>query len=178
MPSDPEQGLPSYGGQSSVPPAYPPQHMPPEYVPRAPARRWPWITCGIIVGVLLIPCGLLGALAFYLVGGIVGTSGTISTFCGDVEAQRYSAAYDTFSPQLQGRVSRELFVAVNTQRDQIDGPVRACVNLHNSISLHNADAVIPLEVTRTQTYTGTVHLVHQGNRWEIDAIDPALQLTS
>jgi hypothetical protein len=141
------------------------------------ARRWPWITCGIIIGVLLIPCALLTILGIYLFSGVAGTSGTISTFCGDVKTQRYSAAYDTFSTRLQSQVSREQFVAVNTQRDQTEGRVQACGNSNNSISLHNNDASIPLEITRTQTYTGIVGLVHEDNRWKIDAIDPALQLT-
>jgi hypothetical protein len=141
------------------------------------ARRWPWITCGVIIGVLLIPCALLTILGIYLFSGVAGTSGTISTFCDDVKTQRYSAAYDTFSTRLQSQVSREQFVAVNTQRDQIEGRVQACGNSNNSISLHNGDASIPLEITRTQTYTGTVDLVHEDNRWKIDAIDPALQLT-
>jgi hypothetical protein len=179
MPPAPDRGLPEYGRPpgSPTPLTYPPEHMPPEYAPRARARRWPWITCGIIIGVLLIPCALLAILGVYLFSGIAGTNGTISTFCDDLKAQRYSAAYDTFSTQLQSQVSREQFVAVNTQRDQTDGPVRACGNPQISISLHNNNAYIPLAITRTQTYTGTIHLVHEGNGWKIDAIDPALQLT-
>ena len=179
IPPAPDRGLPEYGRPPSAPPplTYPPQHAPPEYTPRVRARRWPWITCGIIIGVLLIPCALLTILGIYLFSGIAGTSGTISTFCDDLKTQRYSAAYDTFSTHLQSQVSREQFVVVNMQRDQADGPVRACGNSQNSISLHNGEAFIPLEITRTQTYTGTIHLVHEDNRWKIDAIDPALQLT-
>jgi hypothetical protein len=98
-------------------------------------------------------------------------------FCNDLKSQRYSAAYDGFSPHLQSRISRDQFISVNLQRDQVDGPVRACGRAQTSISLHNADAFIPLEITRTQTYIGIIQLVHERNRWKLDAIDPALELT-
>jgi hypothetical protein len=179
MPPAPDRGLPEYGRPPGTPAplTYPPQHLPPEYAPRVRARRWPWITCGIIIGVLLIPCALLAFLAIFVFSGIAGTNGTITPFCDDLKTQRYAAAYDTFSTQLQSQVGREQFVAVNAQRDQTDGPIRSCGYAHNSISLHNSASFIPLEITRTQTYTGTVHLVQEGGRWKIDAIDPALQLT-
>jgi hypothetical protein len=164
---------------------YPPEHMPPEHQasqmrPRRTRPGW-LLGCGIVLGVLLVPCVLISILVGILFGylglALIGTGSVLGTFCGDLKTQSYPAAYDTFSSGLRAQISRDQFVAIAHERDQSDGPVRTCDTPNNSISVVNNTATRPISITRRQTVQGTIGLVKEGNSWKINELDPALQLT-
>jgi hypothetical protein len=160
---------------------YPPEHLPPEYQAanqRERRRGRGWVLgCGIALGVLLVPCVLIGGLVGWLALQVTGTYSVLNTFCGDLKSRNYDAAYTTFSSGLRNQLSREQFVQVARDRDASDGPVRACGNPNNSVSLVNNTATLPIAITRNQTVQGTLALVKEGGNWKIDQLDPALMLT-
>jgi hypothetical protein len=153
----------------------PPEHAPPKQ------RSWRGLTCGVALGALLLPCVLLliCAVAFVpnIVSGIIGTNRAISAFCDDLKAQRYESGYGLFSPALQQQVSRDDFVALNAQQDQAVGTVRSCGVSRLAINFVNNEAIVPVQLTRARSYPGAICLLHAGGQWQIDGLDPALQLT-
>jgi hypothetical protein len=175
MPPSGYDELPSYGRPPEI--SYPPEHLPPAAHAKRP-RRWPWIACGIVIGVMLIPCLLLALFGGYLFTHIQGPQSTLTTFCDDLKAQRYGAAYDLFSPQLQGQMPRDGFTQAATRRDQVAGPVRACGVNSGNVSIHNDTVILVVTITRNQASTGDVTLIQVGGDWKLDALDPALGLTS
>jgi hypothetical protein len=158
--------------------AYPAEHMPPEYRPaRTPTRRrWPWLACGVVLGVVLVPCLIVSLLIGSSVVLVVQSGVSLDGFCADLTAQRYEAAYDLLSSQLQAQVGHDRFIQVSQQRDATAGVVRSCQSPRNTFSLHNTDVTLQFEIVRNQTYRGTVTLVHQPSGWKINRIDPGLQL--
>lgn len=157
---------------------YPAEHLPPEYRPaRTPARRrWPWLACGVVLGVVLVPCLLISVLIGFSAILVVQSGASLDGFCADLTAQRYEAAYDLLSSQLQTQVSHDRFIQVSQQRDETAGVVRRCQSPRTTFSLHNSDVTLPFEMVRNQTYQGAVTLVHQPSGWKINRIDPGLQL--
>jgi hypothetical protein len=134
--------------------------------------------CGIVLGVLLVPCVLIGGLVGFLAFQAIGAGSVLGTFCDDLRAQRYDAAYALFSTGLRAQLAHDQFIANARDRDAADGPVRACGNPTNSISVANDTATLPITITREQTVQGTLSLVKEGGSWKIAQLDPALLLTS
>lgn len=157
---------------------YPTEHMPPEYNPtRTPRRRrWPWVTCGVVLGVLLVPCLVVSFFAGSGVLLVMQSGASLDQFCADLTAQHYDAAYDLLSSNLQAQVSRDSFVQSSQQHDATSGTIQSCQSPRNDISWANTDVTLQFVVVRAQTYSGTVTLVHQSSGWKINRIDPELAL--
>ncbi|HEV8190639.1 MAG TPA: hypothetical protein VGP82_04025 [Ktedonobacterales bacterium] len=157
---------------------YPTEHMPPEYQPgrKSPKRHWPWLACGVVLGVLLVPCLLISLFIGFSVVFVVQSGASLDGFCADLTAQRYDAAHNLLSSQLQAQVRHARFVQVSQQRDEAAGVVRSCQSPRNSFSLHNTDVTLQFEIVRSQTYKGTVTLIHQSSGWKVNRLDPELAL--
>lgn len=178
--SEPQEPFWANETSQSQPPAldYPAEHMPPEYQStRTPTkRRWPWLACGVIFGVLLLPCLLVTLLTGFGAVLVLQSGASLDGFCADLTAQHYDAAYDLLSTQLQTLVSHESFIEASQQRDETAGQVRSCQSPRNDISWDNTNVTLQFVVVRAQTYQGTVTLVHQDSGWKLNRIDPTLQL--
>jgi hypothetical protein len=160
--------------------AYPPEHMPPEHMPHSPrarrARRWPWISLGVILGVLLIPCACCSFLGGLLLLQITSSNSTLVAFCQDLTHQHYHDAYDLLSPPLRAQTPLEDFIRFNTDRDATLGPIRDCGGSGGSVSVHNDIVTLPMHLTREHVYAGSVTLVTENGARHISALDPALML--
>ncbi len=157
---------------------YPPEHVPPDYHPPKTSRRkrWPWVACGVVLGVLLVPCLLISLLVGFSTVHVVQAGASLDQFCTDLTARHYDAAYDLLSSGLQAQVSHDSFVQVSRQQDETAGVVRSCQSPRNSISWHNDDVTLQFEIVRKLTYSGTVTLIRQSSGWKINRIDSELAL--
>lgn len=178
---------PANAAQSGYPPvAYPagvsyaPDHAP---SPAAPARlrtrrphRVRWIACGIVIGVLLLPCVCVGAITGYFVVQYTGSSAALNSFCSDLRTQNYSAAYDLFAPIYEVHVSRDQFVRSSQALDQREGTVTSCSQPHSNFKLTNNSVALLVAITRGRaaSVTGSVGLVKVDGKWRVAALDPQL----
>lgn len=158
-------------------PVAPPHPVTPQPVARARTRRvhrWRWIACGVVIGLVLLPCACFGAIAGYFVIQAAGSSAALTSFCSDLKAQNYTAAYTLLAPIYQVRFSRDQFVRESQALDQQKGRVTACGKPQSNTKLINNAASYQLAVTRAQTVTvsGAVALVKSGSQWRIAALDP------
>jgi hypothetical protein len=159
-------------------PVAPPRPVTPQ--PAAPVRvrrvhRWRWLACGIVIGVALLPCACFGAVAGYFIIQAGGSSAALTSFCSDLKAQNYTAAYTLLAPIYQVRYSRDQFVRESQTLDQQKGRVTACGKPVSNTKLINNAASYELAITRAQTVTvsGAVALAKSGSQWRIAALDPA-----
>lgn len=147
--------------------------------PAAPVRarrvhRWRWLACGVVIGVVLLPCACVGAIAGYFIIQAAGSSAALTSFCSDLKAQNYSAAYTLLAPIYQVRYSRDQFMRESQTLDQQKGRVTACGKPVSNTKLINNAASYELAITRARTVTisGAVALVKSGSQWRIAALDP------
>src|SRR5689334_17397093 len=180
--SQPPMGQPGYG-QPMYGYGQPPmgQPMMPPAAPAKKSRKRLWITLGVIAGVLVLVCGGIGFVVFFsAVQEALKPVTVATTFCNDLKAQSYGAAYDLLSSGAQGQVSRDLFVQGAQLQDQIDGTVKSCGPVTGSgadskIDVNAGKATLKATVQRNQAFTGNILLVKQGSDWKIDDIDAKLQ---
>ncbi len=172
---------PHLAGQTPI--LYPPEHLPPEYRPRERrSPRWPFITCGVVIGVLFLPCLLVTWLVGWSATQVAGSNTVVAALCRDLTTQRYAAVYDDLlSTRLQQQEGRDEFVAMNLRRDATDGRVRGCRSPLTHFSITSGQSAVArtelaLEITRGRTYAGTITLVRQGGSWKIDQLDPVFGL--
>lgn len=171
------------GGQH--PPVSPAAH--PEPRGKRPARRshrGVWITLGSIIGVLAVAAGLL---AYFVVIPILQTDAEVSaasvaarSFCADITAQNYSAAYDLLSTNYQKTVSSSDFASANNLRDKLSGAVQSCPIPTGGPDVSAGVNTVTLFVSFTRpnptptTASGSITLIKQGGQWKLDKIDDAL----
>ena len=78
--------------------------------PLKKSRRGLWTTLAAIAGVLILACALVGVLVIKPLAdkgsAIVAAATTAGTFCGDLKAQNFSAAYDQLSSAYQAQLPR------------------------------------------------------------------------
>ncbi len=184
-------GQPSYGqppmgapmGQPYAPMGQPIAPPP----PAKKSRRGLWMTLGIIAGVLILACALVGVLIVKPIAdktaAVVAAATEAGSFCNDLKAQNYTDAYSQLSSAYQGTIPQDQFTQGAKLHDQIDGQVTACGTPNSSsstgVSINSANTQVTLTVTMTrkQTYTGNIVLVKSGSAWKIDKIADTLQGT-
>lgn len=157
-------------------PGYSPVPAAPAPVRAARPHRARWVACGIVIGVLLVPCLCMAAIAGYFVVQYSGSTSALNTLCADLKSQKYSAAYDLLAPIYQVRVSRDQFVRSSQTLDQREGTVSACTQPHSSFKLTNNAVALLVAITRSRapTVTGAVALVKVSGKWRVAALDPQL----
>lgn len=170
------QAPPGYPMGSPYAPEYGPSPMPAAPRPARRPHRWRWMACGVILGVVLVPCVCLGAIAGYFLVQATGAGSTLNTFCADLKSQRYADAYTLLAPIYQVRVSRSQFVASSQALDRREGAVTACNQPHPSFTLDNNSVtlVVAIAHSRSATTTGDVSLIKSGGKWRIATLDPRL----
>ncbi len=182
--------------QQPYPPGYAPAQYPYPYpyaVPQ-PARasnRALWITLSVAGAALLVVCVSCSVLFAVSIGRaansftqLLGPTLAADTFCVDVQEQRYSAAYDQLSRNLQSQMTRDQFASAASARDQASGPVTDCTPDTDSQPGDTSEppTLVHVTVTRgsvgggTFTYRGDLTLVQEDGAWKIDAIDSSLGL--
>jgi hypothetical protein len=45
-----------------------------------------------------------------------------------------------------------------------------------AINFVNNEAIVPVQLTRARSYPGAICLLHSVDQWQIDGLDPALEL--
>jgi hypothetical protein len=138
--------------------------------------------------VLLLSCVACVGLIFW-VGSQAANNPTfastlaVTAFCGNEQQQRYTAAYDEFSTNLQSQMTRDQFVSASQAHDSAGGTVSDCTASPTGVVQQN-DTSASFDVTVTRgtgataaTSDGTITLVKEGGSWKIDNIDPSLGLT-
>lgn len=187
-------GYPQYPYPSGSAPAQYPYPYPYPYAVPQPARksnRALWITLSIAGAALLVVCVSCSVLFAVGLGRaansfnqLLGPEIAASTFCVDVQEQRYSAAYDQLSRNLQSQMTRDQFESAASARDQASGPVTDCTPDTNDQSVDTSGPPTLVHVTVTRTsgsggtslYPGDLTLVREDSVWKIDAIDSSLEL--
>lgn len=127
---------------------------------------------GAVVAVLLIMGGLVYALARN--GGIVGSSTTKTTastaatsYCADLKAQNYTAAYGLFDAALQQAVISQATYQTAAQAEDTDqGKVTACTVGTTTANADKTDAVAATVTRGTTKATLTFTLALESGAWK------------
>lgn len=173
-----QPGYPPIEYPAGIP--YAPGHTPAPVAPRpvraARPHRARWVACGIVIGVLLLPCVCLGAVAGYFVIQYTGSTSALSAFCTDLRSRNYNAAYDLLAPIYQAHVSRQQFITSSQTLDQREGIVTSCTQPHNSFKLTNNSVTLLVAITRSRaaSVTGGVGMVKLNDKWLVSGLDPQL----
>lgn len=153
-------------------------------LPAKPRRNRLRIALVAATAAALLVAIALGALLFYGYQQEKWPIDAAQTFCADLKAQRYAAAYSRFSLTYQARVSKDQFLAELRLHDVVDGQVTACglpgVAAGPAINLGgDKTAVFGARIVRATrgSFEGTIALVKDGDVWRIDRLDDALQGT-
>ncbi|HEX6798933.1 MAG TPA: hypothetical protein VF116_14580 [Ktedonobacterales bacterium] len=148
----------------------------------APAKRkrsltWLWITLGVLV--VLLAAG--GGGAVYVVGQLAAPATAAKTFCNDLKAQGYDAAYSMLSSALRTQYTHDQFVQGSQALDQIEGQVTACQpstsggGYHYSFGANTASVAASISRNKeTTSLTGTLRLKSEGGSWKVSGIDTSL----
>jgi hypothetical protein len=180
-PSQPLYGDPAsqplYGASPSQPlyPGMPVAVMAPP-APAAKSRKKLWITLGAVAVLLVVVGG--GATAAIMQYKAPADAAT--TFCGDLKAQSYSAAYGLLSAKLRSQFAQDQYTQVSTTLDTIQGKVTACgqssASDAYSFSLGASTATVNAVLTREKAgnLQGAVRLVNENGAWKVDSLDTSL----
>jgi hypothetical protein len=181
-PSQPWQ--PTAGQEPTVPWGPPSQGLPggmppnmPLAAPPAPkkSRRGLWITLGVIAAVLV----LLGGGGVYGASLYFAPAVTVGQFCGFLETQNYSSAYNLLSSGLRAQASSAQFSQVSATLDTVEGKVTKCGSATSgspyNYSFGSNTATVEGMVTRSTAgnLQGAIHLKNE-NGWKVDSIDTSL----
>lgn len=144
-------------------------------------RRWQPIALGIVVVLLLATIGV-GGFGIYAAHEAQQPTLAAQSFCRDVQAKQYTAAYQMLSSTYQAKRSQAQFVEEAGLHDQVDGPVAACAVLQSSApqgyTLRLIDsATLALRITRHKPLDGSIRVIKEGSDWKVDSIATALQGT-
>jgi hypothetical protein len=140
------------------------------------SRRGLWITLGAVAAVVAL-LGGGGAYAFAL---YIAPATAATTFCADLKAQSYVAAYGLLSSGLKGQLTQDQFVQGSQELDKAEGVVTACKQATGgnaySYSLGASTATLNADITRATAgdLTGGVHLKNENGAWKIDGLDTSL----
>jgi hypothetical protein len=167
-------------GYGPLPQGYGPPYGYPTMASQPPnkSRKGLWITLGVIGGVLVLCCAIGVGLVIYAAVQVSKPISVAQSFCDDLKAQDYNAAYTLTSAGYQSRVSQLQFVQRAQNDDQTNGKVTSCKLQTNSFNFNFNTSIstftVAIQITRNQTTTGNLTLVKHGSNWTIDAVDASL----
>src|SRR5579884_3140483 len=129
--------------------------------PAAPKKRslkWLWITLAVLAALVILGGGgAVFALVQYAQPAVAA-----GTFCADLKAQNYTAAYSMLSAKMQAAYSSTAFAQGNAALDGAEGKVTACgagsgSNAYNySLGSNTASLVAVLTREKQGTLQGTI----------------------
>ena len=103
------------------------------------------------------------------------------TFCDDLRAKQYAAAYGLLAAPARRATSEQTFALTNQLHDQVDGPISACsVPAPSSVGYTYTvptQISISTHITRKAPMQGTLTLVEEGGVWRVSQIANSLQGT-
>ncbi|HEX6817777.1 MAG TPA: hypothetical protein VF120_05335 [Ktedonobacterales bacterium] len=146
--------------------------------PDAPKKRslkWLWITLAVVAALLIVG----GGGAIFALVQYAQPAAAAGTFCGDLKAQNYTAAYNMLSAKMQAAYNSTAFAQGNAALDAAEGKVTACGAASGSsayqYSLGGSTATLTATLTREKqgSLQGGVHLVNQSG-WKVDGLDTSL----
>jgi pSer/pThr/pTyr-binding forkhead associated (FHA) protein len=169
-PPGPAQDYPPY----TAAPSYYSSYQQPAPAPSAPSTRergrknsrFRLYAIGAGIALLLI-AGVIVAVA---VSNASSPTKTLTDFCTDYKAGNFSAAYDLFSSNLQGQISRAQFVSSQTQASNQVGGVIGCTVSNVAESDPSATGIVTFTATNGQTFVNHDKLVDQNGTWKIDNV--------
>jgi len=99
-------------------------------------------------------------------------------FCADLQGKHYTAAYALLSSATRKTISQQTFTLAYQLHDQLDGPISACGTPAPSSVIYTYSAPtaisVPMRITRTHTFQGTLSLVEEGQTWRVSQIGASL----
>lgn len=95
---------------------------------------------------------------------------TLTAYCNAYKAGDYSSAYDLFSTNLQGQISRAQFVNSQTQAANQVGGITGCTITNVVESDPSATGTIIFTDAIGQTFQNHDKLVDQNGTWKIDSV--------
>lgn len=163
---------PAYPPYNSAPSYYPPYEQPPAK-PTAnsalakfrsnPRFRLYTIDAGIALLLVII-------IVAVAVRNTSSPTQTLTAYCNDYKAGDYSSAYDLFTTNLQGQISRAQFVNSQTQAANQVGGITGCTVTNVVESDPSATGTIIFTVAIGQTFQNRDKLVNQNGTWKIDSV--------
>jgi hypothetical protein len=168
--------------QGSIPPAFPVYAQPsappplPGYAPQvsveAPvqkkSRKGLWISLGVVAAVLVLACGICGALVYV---NLPTPAKALDAFCLDVKNKEGDAAFNLFSDSVKSQApngGQTFIVAVN------QGQVVGCTHTVPITSGESAQAQMSLTAINGSTQVDNVHLATDSNGdWKISFLQAA-----
>ena len=160
--------LPLMGGVTIEPP----RHAGPRRSRRSLRRRL-WL--GAVISTLLLAAVAAGAV--YVYARYQQPMRAANTFCSDLAAQRYTAAYGLFSSGLRQQMTLTRFSQAAQTLDTLEGRMTAC---HSSggyqYSLGGDTASVRIALTRAKqgNLSGPMRLIHERDGWKVDTLDSGL----
>lgn len=179
QPTGPSQPLYGQPGQPSAqqwgppPPGFPGAAQP---APRKRSLRGLWIALGSVLALVVVSCTGAGfALAQY-----VAPATAAGTFCANLKAQHYGAAYTMLSAKERAQLTSQQFVQASQALDQVEGKVVACGQAKTSgaytYSLGGSSATLMAVITRGKvgSLQGVMHLKSENGGWKVDGLETSL----
>jgi hypothetical protein len=171
----PGQPTPTWTAGPPTMPGAPVATMSPPTPPKK-SLRWLWITLGVIAALLVV---VGGGGAFALSQYLAPATAAVS-FCSDLKAQNYTAAYGLLSSNLKSQLTQDTFVQGSGELDTAEGKVTACGQASGSnvytYSLGSSTAEVKASITRSTAgaLEGVVHLKNENGSWKVDGLDTSL----
>ena len=105
------------------------------------------------------------------------------TFCDDLQAQNYTAAYALLSSGYQSSVTRDQFIQSSTLQNKVDGKIKGCPTASGNVidlsfSAPKDHVAFLVTILRNKSFSGHIALVQQGGVWKVDAIEQSLAGTN
>jgi len=163
-------------------PAYPPYNPAPSYYPpyeqssskpsaaslMARFRSNPRFRLYAIgAGVALV---LIIAIVAFAARNASSPTQTLTTYCNDYKAGDYAAAYDLFSSNLQGQITKAAFVSSQTQAANQVGGITGCTITSVVESDPSATGTIVFTESVGGTFQNRDKLVDENGTWKIDSV--------
>ncbi len=95
---------------------------------------------------------------------------TLTAYCNDYKAGDYAAAYDLFSSNLQGQITKASFVSSQTQAANQVGGITGCTITSVVESDPSATGTIIFTDSVGGTFQNRDKLVDENGTWKIDSV--------
>ncbi|GCF06452.1 hypothetical protein [Dictyobacter arantiisoli] len=180
-----------------LPPGYPPYpqgqsylgNQPPPFVVGPPrpkkTNKWTVIAISILVGLLLLSCGIcfwagtsmFGGMFNQVYNGLSNGTQVVNNFYDALQNKQYAQAYHALKPQGSLKnISEQDFITRAEKQDTLYGPVLRYSVGQPDLSKYDGQVLdtisLPVDVARTKkSYTAHIQLKLINNQWKITAID-------
>lgn len=142
-----------------------------------PPRNRPFLgaVLGAVAGLVLCGAGLFAVHSLNRGSGrIPAVAPVAQTFCSDLHAQDYNAAYQLLSPPLRNQGTETQFAASQQELDALSGKVTGCSPVVQQMDSTSATVQLAISREHASQKTSALHLTYSAAGWVIADFDNAV----